>query len=114
MMTKKLTETDVDRYRALASLPKTLKDTLRPVSLCRTYALIPRLSPQGLSLNLPSHTIAVEKGLRKKTGVIIGCRPCEPAQTKSFISGLRGRGALWAASFGGGCSKPVCQRIGNS
>jgi len=47
MMTKKLTE-DVDRCRALTALPKTPEDTLGPVSLCRSYALIQGLSLQGL------------------------------------------------------------------
>src|SRR5439155_10225377 len=55
-------EAHVDRYRALASLPKIPQDTLGPVSLCRSYALIQPLSPQGLRTPIPSHTITTVNG----------------------------------------------------
>src|SRR6185503_270757 len=65
-MTKKLTGktlTGISRSHVFAE--NSLLDTLRPVSLCRTYALIPRPSPQGLRSRFPSHTIVSDLRIRE-------------------------------------------------
>ncbi|WP_296385151.1 hypothetical protein [Reyranella sp.] len=77
-MTKKLTgKTLTGISRSLASLPKTPLDTLRPVSLCRTYALIPRPSPQGLRSADARHTIMLDREFRE-VGIVFN-RSCSPA-----------------------------------
>jgi hypothetical protein len=79
-LTKKLTGKTFDRVSRSASLPKTPWILLGQCRYAARYALIPRLSPQGLSPLSARPTIVVDCGGRDAP-VIVDHRTCSAVFT---------------------------------